>query len=72
MFHEITFHPFRTNVLDCVGRTDLVTRDGLPVQIGRNMRGEFVVTIGGETYRTDDNLQASRVLNEHQVGVQRA
>lgn len=71
MFHEITFHPFRANVLDCVGRTDLVTQGGQPVQIKCNMRGEFVVIIGGETYRTDDNLQASRVLNEHQVGYQR-
>lgn len=65
----ITFHPFRTNVLDCVGRTDLVTETGQPVTIGRNMAGEFVITIAGEVWRSDDNLAASGYLVRHGVGV---
>lgn len=68
MFNKITFHPFRTNILDCVGRTDLVTQDGRLVQIKRKMRGEFVITIGDEIWETDDNLSASRILNDHEVG----
>ena len=67
--HEINFSPFATNVIDVIERTDLVTPAGLPVSIKRNSYG-FVIDIGGLHYETNDNLQASRILNTNQVGVQ--
>lgn len=68
MFKQIEFHPMRVNVLDAVGRTDLVTRYGDPVTLMRNTRGEFIITIAGKVYTTDDNLEASGYLWNNEVG----
>lgn len=70
MFQEITFSPFRTNVLDCIGRNDLVTEDGRQVKI-RRQNADFVIEIDGQTYHTDDNVTASRILNNFPVGFKR-
>jgi hypothetical protein len=64
---EINFGPFATNVLDVVDRRDLVTPTGEEVTVRVCSRG-FVIDIGNTRYETKDNLQASYILNTHQVG----
>jgi hypothetical protein len=65
---EINFSPFAVNVLDAVDDPTLCTPDGTPVKVGR--RGmDFTIRIGGQLVTdTADNLDASCVLNCHQVG----
>jgi hypothetical protein len=70
MFKEINFSPFATNVIDCIGRNDLITQDGRLVSILRNMT-EFVIIIDGEIHRTKDNVTASKILNDCPVGHER-
>lgn len=67
--HKINVSPFATNVLDLVGRTDLVTPTGIKVTVTRDML-DFVVTIGDERmYCGGDNLSASYTLNQFEVGI---
>lgn len=70
-FREIDFSPFRNNVLDYVGRIDLQTPNGTEVQIKKDMfGGGFTVIIGSKTFGPKmSNVEASYVLNAHQVGV---
>lgn len=66
--HPIQFNPFTNNVLDYVGREDLITPDGDSVKIVCRMGGGFDVTIKGKTEKNFNNLAASAWLNKHHVG----
>jgi hypothetical protein len=69
MIRPINFSPFAYNVLNAVGRTDLITPDGKSVSVERSGM-DFVICIEGvEVARTPDNLSASYVLNMREVGV---
>ena len=60
--------PFWTNVIDLVGRDDLVTKNGGKITIIHGYR--FTVLVDGkEIYYGDDNLQASAALNSVEVHV---
>ena len=67
--YPINFSPYAINVLDCVGQQNLVTPDGQPVSIRQDMRGWFIIQIGDERMETPDNLQASYILNQREVGI---
>jgi hypothetical protein len=67
MFHEITVSPFRTNALELVGRDDLVTRIGQKVIVDRSGM-DFIISIGTRIYATDDNINASAILNQNETG----
>ena len=61
---RITVGPFWTNVLDLVGRSDLIAGDGRTVTVRRSSM-DFVVEIEGkEVARTNHNLSASYFLNQ--------
>jgi hypothetical protein len=69
-FREITFHPFFSNVLDYIGRQDLVTKDGHKVEIKRSGSGKFKIYIDGTlTMETGCNLTASAYLCNIETGV---
>jgi hypothetical protein len=68
-FHEINFSPFATNILDHVGSTHLATAGGEKVKIEQSMCGEFVVSIGAESFPRLSNLEASRLLNQRRAGI---
>jgi len=65
--YPINFSPFATNVLDVIERNDLFTPNGTHVTIRRASYG-FVIDIGQKHYETNDNLQASYILNIHETG----
>lgn len=66
--HPINWHPFRgTNVLDA-GDYLLHTIKGEPVDFRRTFSGGFVIVINSERYETDDNIQASAIMNKFEVG----
>lgn len=66
-FHEINFSPFATNVLDCIGVTNLYTRTLRHVQI--KQFNNFVVEIDGKSvFSSDDNVAVSYFLNSQGVG----
>ena len=67
-FREINFSPFANNVLDFVGRNDLVTSAGERVLLSRSGL-DFIIAIGYLKWETDDNIEASYILNSCQVGV---
>jgi hypothetical protein len=68
-WYAINVSPFRTNVLDLIGREDLVTRDGRKVSVRRESDRYFIITVDGqERARTDDNLAASYCLNSIETG----
>jgi len=71
MTHQpINFHPMAQNVLDYVGRTDLVTGNGRPVRIAKRMSGGgFDVTIGDQRYQDVSNLEACGLLWQHETGL---
>lgn len=77
MFTLINFSPFATNVLDCINRTDLVTRTGYPVRLEQTMNGLFRITI--DTGKIDgvireenlSNVAASYLLNSYDIGFYR-
>jgi hypothetical protein len=69
-FSEITFHPFFSNVLDYIGRQDLVTKDGRKVEIKRSFSGKFKIYVDGAlTVETGCNLTASAYLCNIETGV---
>jgi len=69
MFHPISFSVFRNNVLDYIGRTDLVTITGKSALIERSGM-DFVVSIDRiEVYRGPVNISAAYALNMHEVGI---
>lgn len=63
---KINWSPFATNVLDA-GDYDLCTPDGAPVNFHREMGG-FVLVVNGKRLVTDDNLQMSYWMNQHEIG----
>lgn len=71
-FSPIRVSPYATNVLDLVGREDLVTRSGIPVTVRRDMYGFFILDIGKLHLETPDNLEASFILNSHETGAKRS
>jgi phage terminase Nu1 subunit (DNA packaging protein) len=73
-FSRIIVSPFRTNVMDLIGRTDLATITGLPVRVERGYRDGFKVIVTENKkdvvkVDTQDNLSASAVLNGLEVGI---
>ena len=68
--NQITFHPFRENILDYIGRNDLETPDGKKVIIDRSGTFDFAVRFDGEeVFRGDSNLSVSGFLNDNNVGI---
>ncbi len=67
--HPLNFSPFATNVLDCVGRADLLTRDGRAVRIENHVRGFEIYLDGKLECETPINTSASYFLNSLEVGV---
>lgn len=69
MYIQLTWHPWRANPLDYVGKR-LVTRDGKCVELTRTVL-DFVVTIDGkEISRTMDNGTTCYVLDMAEVGLE--
>ena len=68
MFHEINFSPYATNVIDCRGREDLCTIDGLDVDIKLTVGSGFTIVVGNHKHDNLNNLSASYLLNSLQVG----
>ena len=68
-FHLINFGPFTNNVLDYIGKP-LITRGGRIVELTRRgMNFEIVIEPMMEPIAsTPDNLSASYVLNQYEVG----
>lgn len=64
----INFSPYATNVLDCVGRKDLVTPDGTPIEIRLDPCGFSILGRGAQLAGDLSNLGASYWLNSHEVG----
>lgn len=67
IFQAINFSPFAHNMLDYIGRADLVTAKGIPVNLRRS-GNKFACNIGAEHVETDDNVAMSYFLNIHEVG----
>ena len=65
---EINFSPYSNNVLDYTNNDKLETPDGNPVNITQSGL-DFIIVIGHELYHTNCNLEASYILNTHQVGI---
>ena len=63
---KINWSPFATNVLDA-GEFDLCLPDGTPVDYHRD-GGDFVIIVNGKRLATDDNLQMSYWMNQHEIG----
>lgn len=69
IFRVIIFSPYNHNVLDYVGRKDLVTNSGNPVRISRD-GNDFIVRVEGHSpYINPDNIHTSFYLNMMEVGV---
>lgn len=72
-FHPINVSPFATNVIELIGLTDLETRMGTKVEVRRSS-GDFLITYTPaegdvQEFRTNNNLQASYILNTVGDGV---
>lgn len=64
MASEINFHPWKSNVIDYVGKELVSTTTGVKVKVGQDMRGQFIVYVDGVPAETElSNLAASSVLN---------
>jgi hypothetical protein len=71
-FSPINVSPFFTNVLDLVGREDLVTPYGSSVTVERSGNGfriTYAVIDGQRTMEAGDNISASFILNSVDGGV---
>jgi hypothetical protein len=67
-FKGINFSPFQNNVIDFLGREDLITRSGIPVTL-RQFGMEFKINIGADYLSTYSNTEASYFLNTREVGI---
>ena len=66
--HEINVGPLATNVLDLVGREDLVSPGGIPVTIRREGRAFVVNREGADVFSHECNLTMSSFLNAMVIG----
>lgn len=67
--HEINFSPYANNILDFTERNDLITPKGERVSITNLYGRGFKIAIGEHEFMTQDNWEASFVLNSAQVGI---
>lgn len=63
---KINWSPFAKNILDA-HEYDLCTPDGAPVDFHRDGMN-FVLVVNDQRFVTDDNLQMSYWMNQHEIG----
>jgi hypothetical protein len=73
-FHPINVSPFGTNVLDLIGRTDLVTHQGYPISIqfgsyGTGFATKLIRDNGEINNIFNSNLDVSYYLNGLEIGI---
>lgn len=65
----IDWHVYKENPIDYLNNENLQTPDGAKVNIGQDMKGQFVIKIGEEILNPATNEDACLVLYNNRVGL---